>query len=56
MKTGVPIGGRDLGLMTTVAQDRFAYFTERELQALYAFLQTLVTRPVPEGVFWRPPR
>ncbi len=56
MRTGVPIGGRDLGLMAVVARDRFAYFTEDEKADLYAFLQTLPGRPVPQGVFWRPER
>ena len=56
MRTGVPIEGRDLGLMTVVARDRFAYFTEQEVEDLYGFLRTLVTRPVPQDVFWRPER
>lgn len=54
MKTGVPIDGRDLGLMGVVARDRFASFTEQELEDLYAFLGTLPGRPIPKGVFWRP--
>ncbi len=42
MATGVARDGRDsLGLMTIVAKDRFAFFTEQELKDLYAFLQTL---------------
>lgn len=42
MKTGTGLGGReDLGLMTVVAKDRFAYFTEADLSALYAFLSRL---------------
>ncbi len=56
MKTGVPLDGRDLGLMGVVARDRFASFTEQELDDLYRFLQTLPGRPIPEGVFWRPER
>ena len=56
MKTGVPLDGRDLGLMGVVARDRFASFTEQELDELYRFLQTLPGRPIPEGVFWRPER
>lgn len=54
MKTGVPLDGRDLGLMGVVARDRFASFTERELEDLYGFLQTLPGRSIPQGVFWRP--
>lgn len=49
-------GRTDLGLMSMVAPDRFAYFTEEERRDLYAFLRTLVDRPVPQGVPWRPPR
>lgn len=56
MRTGVPIGGRDLGLMAMVARDRFAYFTEQEVDDLYAFLTSLASRPIPEDVFWRPER
>ena len=54
MRTGIPIGGRDLGLMKVVAQDRFAHFTEQEVEDLYAFLRTLPNRPVASDVFWRP--
>lgn len=56
MTTGVPIGGRDLGLMAMVARDRFAHFTEQEMRDLYRFLRTLANRPVPQDVFWRPER
>lgn len=42
MREGEAIGGRkDLGLMTVVAKDRFAYFTEQEVIDLYAFLNSL---------------
>ncbi len=42
MKHGEALGGRsDLGLMTYVAQSRFAYFTEQELTGLYAYLNSL---------------
>ncbi|MEQ9400221.1 MAG: c-type cytochrome [Longimicrobiales bacterium] len=55
MKEGVSASGRDdLGLMTTVARDRFASFTDEELRDLHAFLQSLPSRPKAEGVFWRP--
>ena len=54
MKEGIGIGGRsDLGLMTLVATERFAAFTEQELLDLYAFLPTLAGTPVPQGVRWR---
>jgi mono/diheme cytochrome c family protein len=55
MAEGVAIGNRtDLGLMTIVAKDRFASFTEQELSDLYAFLRTLRGRAIPTNVFWRP--
>jgi mono/diheme cytochrome c family protein len=47
-------GRTDLGLMTMVAPDRFAYFTERERLELYGFLRTLADRSIPRGVPWRP--
>ena len=56
LKEGIAIGGRDsLRLMTMVAEDRFAHFTEQEQADLYAFLKTLMKEPVPESVFWRAP-
>lgn len=42
MRTGVPIGERELGLMATVAVNRFAHFTDEEIAALHTYLQTLV--------------
>ncbi len=54
MREGIAIGGRDsLRLMTMVAEDRFAHFTEQEVADLQSFLGTLVNEPAPEGVFWR---
>jgi mono/diheme cytochrome c family protein len=41
MATGVGLGGRDLGLMSKVAQNRFSHLTEDEVLALHAYLQTL---------------
>lgn len=56
METGLPRDGREtLGLMTLVAQDRFSHFTPEEREDLYAFLRTLISRPVPSDVFWRVP-
>ena len=43
MKTGTPIGGRELDLMKTVAVNRFAYFTEAEVDDLHAYLLTLAS-------------
>lgn len=39
MRTGVAVGGRELGLMGGVSIDRFSQFTDEEIAALYAFLQ-----------------
>ena len=42
MQHGIGLGGREnLGLMTVVAKDRFAFFTEQELTDLYIYLNTL---------------
>lgn len=56
MRTGVPKDGRDLGLMAMVAKDRFAAFSDDERRDLYAYLQSLPSRPIATGVFWRPGR
>ncbi|MDJ0652652.1 MAG: cytochrome c [Xanthomonadales bacterium] len=54
MQLGVGLGGRDdLNLMSMVAKDRFAYFTDQELEDLLAFLRTLPGKPIPQGVWWR---
>ena len=54
MQHGEGIGGRtDLGLMTEVAQGRFAYFTEDELTDLLAFLRTLPGYPADREAAWR---
>jgi cytochrome c553 len=44
MRTGVPIGGRELDLMATVAVSRFSHFTDMEIAALHTFLKTLVNQ------------
>lgn len=54
MKTGEAIGGRnDLGLMTMVAKDRFAYFSGQELDDLLAYLRTLPGSPIDPDAAWR---
>ncbi len=54
MQRGVGIGGRtDLGLMTVVAEGRFAYLTEDELADLLAYLRTLPGSPVDREAAWR---
>ncbi|MCB2098195.1 MAG: hypothetical protein KDE05_11220, partial [Parvularculaceae bacterium] len=37
MRTGVPIGGRDLGIMSEVARDAFSLFTDEEIADIQAF-------------------
>lgn len=41
MKTGVPIGDRELELMKEVATGRFVHFTDGEIEALHGYLRTL---------------
>ncbi|MEZ5983882.1 MAG: c-type cytochrome [Parvularculaceae bacterium] len=38
LRTGEPLGGRDLELMDDVARDRFIHFTDEEVEAIHAFL------------------
>jgi cytochrome c553 len=40
MRTGVPIGGRDLGIMSEVARDAFSQFTDEEIADIQGFLRT----------------
>lgn len=44
MRTGVPPGGRDLGLMKEVATRDFAYYTDEEIGRLYAYLRARAER------------
>jgi cytochrome c553 len=39
LRTGEPIGGRDLGLMSEVAREAFSLFTDAEIADLYDFLR-----------------
>lgn len=39
VKTGVPLSGRDLGIMSWTARNGFAYFSDAEVADLYAFLR-----------------
>lgn len=45
MNEGIGLGGRELGLMREVSVGRFRYLTEREIDALYAYLRTLAAEP-----------
>ncbi len=56
LQEGIGIGGRaDLGLMSAVAKERFAHFTDQELADLRAYLLTLPHQPVAQNVRWRRP-
>ncbi len=39
LRTGEPIGGRDLGIMSWVARNAFVRFTDEELADIYVFLR-----------------
>jgi cytochrome c553 len=43
LRTGEPIGGRELDLMAEAATKGFSHFTDSEIAALYAYLRTLVS-------------
>lgn len=45
MRTGKPVGGRELRMMSGVARGRFAHLTDREVAELYAYLKARVDRP-----------
>ncbi len=54
MKKGEATGGRtELPLMTMVARDRFAYFTDDELADLLRYLRTLPGTPIDADAVWR---
>lgn len=44
MRTGKPIGGRELPMMGGVARGRFAHFTDQEVRDVYAFLRDMGKR------------
>jgi mono/diheme cytochrome c family protein len=46
MRTGIALGDRELNLMASVARGRFAHFTDAEVAALHAYLQTLASADV----------
>jgi cytochrome c553 len=43
LRTGEPIGDRELDLMAEVATQRFSHFTGQEIAALHAYLRTLAS-------------
>lgn len=46
-RTGVALGGRELELMSRMTRTRFSAFTDREIDALHAYLSTMGTGPDP---------
>ncbi len=44
LRTGKPPGGRDLGMMSSVARNDFKEFTDEEIRALHAYLQARAQR------------
>ena len=47
LRTGVPISGRDLGLMSRTARRAFVHFTDDEVRDLYEYLRALPAAPPP---------
>jgi hypothetical protein len=45
MRSGRPPGGRDLGLMRRVSLGRFAFLTQREVDAIYDYLVARAASP-----------
>ncbi|MEO7411264.1 MAG: c-type cytochrome [Sphingomicrobium sp.] len=45
MRTGKPVGGRELRMMSGVARGRFTHFTNREIADLHAYLKARADRP-----------
>jgi hypothetical protein len=41
LRTGVPLGGRNLGMMGPWARDHLSHFTDAEVAALYRYLHSL---------------
>lgn len=41
LRTGQPLSGRDLGIMSWTARNAFRYFTDDEIARLYAYLRSL---------------
>lgn len=49
MRTGEPVGGRELRMMSGVARGRFVHFTDSEVTDLYVYLKARVDRPLSPG-------
>ena len=44
MRTGVPIGNRQLKLMAAVSRNDFRHFTDAEIEAIHAYLKERANR------------
>jgi mono/diheme cytochrome c family protein len=44
LRTGVPPGGRDLGIMSETAREDFRVFTDAEIEALHGYLRARAER------------
>lgn len=47
LRTGVPPGGRDLGMMSAVSRSDFRHFTDEEIAALHRYLQARAAAALP---------
>jgi mono/diheme cytochrome c family protein len=45
LRTGIALGGRELAGMSPLARNRYASFTDHEIDALHAYLRTLAATP-----------
>jgi mono/diheme cytochrome c family protein len=45
MRTGIPLGGRDLGIMSEVAREDFVVFRDDEIDALHQYLVARAAEP-----------
>jgi mono/diheme cytochrome c family protein len=45
LRTGIALGGRELEGMSPLARNRYASFTDQEIDALHAYLRTLAATP-----------
>ena len=44
LRTGVPAGERELGLMGELARGRYSHFTDAEIAAIHAYLKAVGER------------
>jgi hypothetical protein len=41
LRTGIPLGGRKLGLMRVAAREQLSHLTDAEISALYSYLHDM---------------